>query len=88
MDKMKISVEPVLNTSLGTTSEWKKASKIVELHGRIHPDLFNQEKLILNGVDPMGKLHHHKPEFCLLSGDTTPAYRITIVEAILYVKKI
>ena len=34
------------------------------------------------------KLHRHKPEFCLLSADTAPAYRITIVNAILYVKKI
>ena len=36
----------------------------------------------------MVKLHRHKPEFCLLSGDTAPAYKITIVDAIFYVKKI
>ena len=36
----------------------------------------------------MVKLHRHKPEFCLLSEDTAPAYKITIVDAILYVKKI
>ena len=36
----------------------------------------------------MAKLHCHKPEFCLLSGDTVPAYKKTIVDAILYVKKI
>ena len=36
----------------------------------------------------MVKLHCHKPEFCLLSGDTAPAYKITIVDAIFYVKKI
>ena len=34
------------------------------------------------------KLHRQKPEFCLLSADTTPAYKITILDAILYVKKI
>ena len=28
------------------------------------------------------------PEFCLLSADTAPAYKITIVDTILYVKKI
>ena len=54
--------------------------KIVELQGRIHSDLLNQERLILNGVD----LHRHKPEVCLSSDDTTPAYKITIVDAILY----
>ena len=36
----------------------------------------------------MVKLHRHKPEFCLLSADIAPAYKITIVDAILYVKKI
>ena len=34
------------------------------------------------------KLHLHKPEFCLLSADTAPAYKITVVDAILYLKKI
>ena len=34
------------------------------------------------------KLHRHKPEFCLLSGDTAPACKITIVDTIFYVKKI
>ena len=45
----------------------------------IYSDLFNQEKHIPNGVEP---------EFCLLNADTAPAYKITIVDAILYVKKI
>ena len=34
------------------------------------------------------KFHRDKPEFCFLSADTAPAYKITIVDAILYVKKI
>ena len=88
MEEMDISADPVLNTGLGTRSEWTKTSKIVELQGRIHSDLFNQEKRILNGVDLMVKLHRHKPEFCLLSVDTAPAYKITIADAIFYVKKI
>ena len=88
MEEMDISADPVLNTGLGTRSEWTKTSKTVELQGRIHSDLFNQEKLILNGVDLMVKLHRHKPEFCLLSADIAPAYKIIIVDAILYIKKI
>ena len=88
MEEMDITADPVLNTCLGTRSKWTKTSKIIKLQDRIHSDLFNQEKLILNGVDLMVKLHHHKPEFCLLSADTAPAYKITIVDAILYVKKI
>ena len=88
MKEMDISADPVFNTGLGTRSEWTKMSKIVELQGRIHLDLFNQEKLILNGVDHTVKLHRHKPEFCLHSGDTNPVYKITtIVDAILYVRR-
>ena len=51
MEEMDISADHVLNTGLKTRSEWTKTSKIVELQGRIHSDLFNQEKLILNGVE-------------------------------------
>ena len=86
--KIDITADPVLNTGLGTRSEWTKTSKTVELQGRIHSDLFNQGKLILNGVDLTVKLHRHKPEFCLLSADAAPAYTITIIDAIFYVKKI
>ena len=88
MEEMDITAHPVLNTDLGMRSEWTKTSKTVELQGRIHSDLFNQEKLILNGVDLMVKLHRHKPEFCLISVDAAPAYKIIIMDAILYVKKI
>ena len=88
MEEMDISADPVMNTGLGTRGEWTKTSKIVELQDRIHSGLFNQEKLILNGVDLTVKLHRHKPEFCLLSGDTAIAYKIAIVDAIFYVKKI
>ena len=88
MEEMDITADPVLNTGLGTRSEWTKTSKTVKLQGRIHSDLFNQGKLILNVVDLMVKLYRRKPEFCLLSVDTAPAYKITIVDAIFYVKKI
>ena len=49
MEEMDISADSVLNiyTGLKTRSEWTNASKIVELQGRIHSDLFNQERLIL-----------------------------------------
>ena len=88
MEEMDISADPVLNTGLGTRGKWTKTSETVELQGRIHSDLFNQEKLILNGVDLMVKLHLHKPEFCLLSVDAAQSYKIIIVDTILYVKKI
>ena len=87
IEEMDISADPVLNTGLGTRSGRTKTSKIVELQGRIHSDLFNQEKRGLNGVDLTVK-PRHKPEFCLVSADTAPLHKMTIVDTILYVKKI
>ena len=81
MEEMDITADPVLNTGLGTRSEWTKTGKTVELQDRTHSDLFNQDKIILNRVDLTVKLHCHKPEFCLLSADTAPAYKIITVEA-------
>ena len=81
MEEMDISADPVLNTRLGARSEWTKTSKTVELQGRIHSD----RKLIPNGVDLTVKLHRHKPKFCLLCGDTAPAYKIIIMDIIIYV---
>ena len=43
MEEIDISADPVLNTGLGTRGEWTKTSKTVELQGRIHLDIFNQE---------------------------------------------
>ena len=51
IEQMDIRADPVLNTGLGTRSEWTKTSEIVELQGRLYSDLFNQENRILNGVD-------------------------------------
>ena len=80
MEEMDISADSVLNTGLETRSEWTKTSKIFDLQGRIHSDLFNQEKLILNGVDLMVKLHGHKLECCLFSVDTVPAYKMLFAQ--------
>ena len=66
----------------------QKRARLSSYRVAFTPDLFNQEKLILNGVDLTMKLHRRKPEFCLLSADTALAYKITIVDAILYLKKI
>ena len=45
MEQMDITADPVLNTGLGTRSEWTKTRKIVELQGRIHSDLLIKKNL-------------------------------------------
>ncbi|XP_067417955.1 uncharacterized protein F54H12.2-like [Emydura macquarii macquarii] len=62
-------------------------SRAIELLGHLHSDLFFQEKLLLNGVDVKIKLTRSKDAFCLM-GDAAEGYKLRIVSASLFVKKL
>lgn len=63
-------------------------SKTVELLGRVHADAFNLKKLLLNNVDVKLKFIRQSDAFALMSADIDPAYKINIMEAALYVKRV
>ncbi|XP_053112169.1 uncharacterized protein F54H12.2-like [Hemicordylus capensis] len=62
-------------------------SRKVDLLGRLHADLFFQEKLLLNGVDVKIKLTRSKDAFCLMADGANPQYKLQIVSASLFIKK-
>ncbi|XP_069832127.1 uncharacterized protein F54H12.2-like [Dendropsophus ebraccatus] len=62
-------------------------SKPVELLGPIFGDIFNQPKLILNGLDLKIKLTRNKDTFTLMSAEAEP-FKIQILQAALYVKRV
>ena len=55
--------------------------------GRIHLDMFLQDKFLINGVDVMIRLVRSKAAFALMAGGHNPDYRIAIVNAALLAKK-
>ncbi|XP_069470027.1 uncharacterized protein F54H12.2-like [Ambystoma mexicanum] len=57
------------------------------LLGRLHSDLFFQEKLTVNGLDLKMKLSRNKDAFCLNSDDAE-AYKLIIVSASLFIKRV
>lgn len=59
-------------------------SKTVDMVGRLHVDLFHQERLMLNMVDLKIKLIRSKPEFCLM-GDVK--FKVALENASLFVRK-
>lgn len=63
-------------------------SNVVELMGKIHGDKFNQDKLLINGVDLRVVLSLEKPEFYLFSRDDDDSPRIKIVEATMYMNHV
>lgn len=78
------------NANLGLKARFAftKSSNIVDMMGAVHSDVFFQERLLLNGVNLRIKLNRAKNSFCLLSSATTPNFKVTITEAILYVRKV
>ena len=60
---------------------------MVDLMGRLHMDLFLQDKFLINGVDVKIRLVRSKPALALISGGANPDYRINIVNATLFAKK-
>ena len=66
-------------------SSYFNGSGEVEMKTRLHSDIFQQKKLIPNGVNIQISLHRSDPEFCLISADSTPnpGYSIVITRASL-----
>ena len=56
-----------------------------DMYGRLHVDLFFQDRLLINNVNVRVKLHRSKNSFCFVS-DGTPALRI--LSAMLHVRKV
>ncbi|XP_035221034.1 uncharacterized protein F54H12.2-like, partial [Stegodyphus dumicola] len=66
-------------------AEMFKLSASVDMIGRLHLDMFHQEKLLLNMVDMKIKLIRSKPEFCLLGAGE---YKVLLENASLFVRKV
>lgn len=62
-------------------------SKVVELYSRLHVDMFNQQKLLLNGVDLRVVMSLEKPEFYVMEKDEGTSF-IKIDSATLYVNHV
>ena len=64
-----------------------KESNTIEMMGRIHHDMFQQEKLLLNKVDINITLSRSASEFCLLRS-MKKEYKVVFKEATILVKRV
>ena len=62
-------------------------SRVVEMMGRLHVDLFMQDRFLLNGVSVKIRLVRSKDAFSLMGGGANPDYKGRIVDAVLFVRK-
>ncbi len=55
--------------------------------GRLHADLFLQDRFLLNGVSVKIRLVCSKYAFSLMAGGQNPDYKVQIVDAVLFARK-
>ena len=73
------------NNGLFEREKFTSLSKEIELIGKLHVDLCQQDRLILNGVPLNVKLWQSPNTFRLMAKDTTENYKVVITEAALKV---
>ena len=54
--------------------------------GRLHVDMFLQDRFLLNGVDVKIRLVRSKDAFALMAGGVNPTYKVNIVDASVFAR--
>ena len=63
-------------------------SKTAELFGRLHLDLFQQEKYSPNGIEIRLRLNRSSPNFCLTGGTNAPNAKNVLETVSLHVRNV
>lgn len=69
-----------LNSGFINRYEFTKNSRVFELEGNVLEDALQLDKYLVNGVDIYMKLFRSSIPFLLISGESTPSYKIKILD--------
>ena len=88
MDADDPTADENFNEGLKKRYKLSKESRIIDLMGPVHGDIFFQDRYLLNGVDLKLKFHRSKNSFRLMAALPDTNFRVKILEASLYVRKV
>ena len=89
MDYTRTDGDDNVNNGFVKRAEHINRSRTVDMIGRLHCDLFHQEKLLLNQIGMHVKLARSDNKFVLMNGDGADVkYRVKIEKAELLVRKV
>ena len=74
------------NAGIVACRKYLSTTKSVDLIRHLHCDVFNQEKLLVNGVEVRVRLVRSRDSFCLM--DPIGLYSVHIEEANLLVRRV
>ena len=76
------------NAALNQRSSYFSQSKTVDMEGPLYHDLFHMDRLILNQVAVNVRLTRARPEFCLVTKEAVPNYKVIIEDIVLKACKV
>ena len=76
------------NTGLKQRHAYTRESKSVAMEGRLHSDLFAQDRYILGAVPIKIKLVRSRDPFCLVSTAENPNFKVVIEECLFRVRRV
>ena len=69
-----------MNSGYVNRYEYTKESRIFDLEGNLLEDSLLLDKYLINGVDIYMKLFRSSTPFMLMSAETSPSYKLTILD--------
>jgi hypothetical protein len=76
------------NNGFASPSVFLKNCQAIQLYGRLHANLFNSDRTLINGVDMNTKLTRKPEAFYLLGASDDAKVRIKIFDATLFVAQV
>ena len=88
MDVAVVDGANATNAGLNKRQTFFSESRITEMIGRIHADLFFQEKYLLSDVGLRLRFVRNKDSFTLMSAQVNASFQLRILDCKLYVRKV
>ena len=85
METLETTDSSKANTGWLKRREIMGKSKTIDLFGRLHADIFFQDRYLINNVEMKIRLTRNKSSFCYIGSDDS--HKIKIKKAVLYVRK-
>ena len=76
------------NIGFATRKQLGQGQQLISLMGRLHADIFNQNRLLIDGVNVHVQLTRSEDRFCIMRGNGAENYKIKLEEASLFVRKV
>ena len=83
-----VAIADAVNAGLKERYNLSKESKMVSMEGKIHSDLFAQERYILGGVPIKLKRVRTSPAFFLVSSADPATYKVVIEDCVFRVRRV